>query len=94
MIRDTGLTDFTRENITAMLESARGVPMLGIFGDENWTPGADHPGAWKRVGTNHWGVYRFDPHADAPDGLQGNFVETGEMNFDEVMCGSAFGGPC
>ena len=45
MIRDDGMTEFTRQGITAMLQAATEVPMLGIFGDENWTPDTDHPGA-------------------------------------------------
>jgi ABC-type branched-subunit amino acid transport system substrate-binding protein len=93
MIRDAGLTEFTRENITTLLQSAKEVPMLGMFGDESWTPNTDHPGLLKRAGTNHWGFYRWDPDATAPGGLKGNFVEAGSTNFDEVLCGSAFGAP-
>jgi ABC-type branched-subunit amino acid transport system substrate-binding protein len=93
MIRDSRLTDFTRENITAMLHAGKDVPMLGMFGGEDWTPNLDHPGLFARAGTNHWSVYRWDPTAAAPDGLEGNFVETGAMSFDRVLCGSAFGAP-
>ena len=71
MIRDAGMTEFSGDAITAMLQSARDVPMLGIFGDENWTPNENHPGAFQRAGTNHWAVYRWDPDAKAPDGLEG-----------------------
>ena len=96
MIRDTGMTDFTREGISEMLQTATDVPMLGIFGGEDWTPDQDHPGVFQRAGVNHYSIYRFDPEAPAPDGLEGNFVETGEFSFDEVLCGSPFGaeGPC
>ena len=96
MIRDTGMTDFTREGISEMLQSATDVPMLGIFGGEDWTPDQDHPGVFQRAGVNHYSIYTFDPEAEAPDGLEGNFVETGEFSFDEVLCGSPFGaeGPC
>jgi ABC-type branched-subunit amino acid transport system substrate-binding protein len=93
MIRDSQLTDFTRENITDMLRAAKDVPMLGMFGGEDWTPNLDHPGPFQRAGTNHWSIYRWDPTATAPGGLKGNFVETGSMSFDEVLCGSAFGAP-
>lgn len=93
MIRDAKLTDFTRDSITELLQSAGDVPMLGMFDDETWTPNKDHPGLFKRAGTNHWGIYRFDPDAKAPDGLTGNFVAKGDMSFDQVLCGTAIGAP-
>jgi ABC-type branched-subunit amino acid transport system substrate-binding protein len=93
MIRDTHLTDFTRQNITAMLRAAKDVPMLGMFGDENWTPSLDHPGAFQRAGTNYWAGYRWDPNATGPDGESGNFVQTSTIDFDKVLCGSPLGAP-
>lgn len=94
MIRDAKVTDFTRDSITALLQSAKDVPMLNIFGDETWTPNLDHGGIFKRAGTNHFGIYKWDPAAKAPDGLTGgNFVESGTLSFDKVLCGSAFGNP-
>jgi hypothetical protein len=96
MIRESGTTDFTRENMKAMIDSATDIPMLGIFGDETWTPDTDHPGLYKRHGVDHYGVYKFDPEADAPDGLEGNFVEIDETSFADTLCGSIFGAeePC
>lgn len=94
MIRDAGMKDFTREGITQMLQSAKDVPMLDIFGGENWTPNTDHPGLFKRAGTNHWAVYEWDPKAKAPDGMKGNFVEKSSISFDKVLCDSPFGAPC
>jgi ABC-type branched-subunit amino acid transport system substrate-binding protein len=91
MIRDSGMTDFTRDGITTMLQQAKDVPMLGMYGDENWTPNLNHPGIFSRAGMNHWATYKWDPDASAPDGLKGNFVEASEMSFDEVLCGSPFG---
>ena len=44
MMRDAGMTEFTREGITAMLQQAKDVPMLDMFGGENWTPNLNHPG--------------------------------------------------
>ena len=38
MIRDSKMTTFTREGMMAMLQSAKDVPMLDMFGGENWTP--------------------------------------------------------
>jgi ABC-type branched-subunit amino acid transport system substrate-binding protein len=93
MIRDTGMTEFTREGITAMLDEATDVPMLDIFGGEDWTPALNHPGLFQRAGTNYWAVWRWDPDATAPGGLEGNFVPGAEISFDDVLCGTPFGGP-
>lgn len=93
MLRQEGTTDFTREGIRAMLESATDVPMLGIFGDANWTPDVDHPGLFKRAGIDQWTVFSWDPEAEAPDGLVGNFVAESTISFDAVLCGSPLGGP-
>jgi hypothetical protein len=94
MLRQAKMTDFTRPAITTMLQSAKDVPMLGIFGSENWTPNRDHPGLYKRAGVNHYAVYKFDPAAAAPDGIEGgNFVQIATLDFDKVLCGSPFGAP-
>ena len=68
MIRDAGMTEFTREGITAMLQQATDVPMLDMFGGENWTPNLNHPGIYQRAGTNHWQVWGWDPDAESPVG--------------------------
>lgn len=93
MIREAGMTEFTRDGMTAMLQGATDVPMLGIFGGEDWTPNTNHAGIFQRAGTNHWATYRWDPEAEAPGGLEGNWVETATFSFDEVLCGSPFGPP-
>lgn len=93
MIRDAELTEFTREGLTTMLEEATDVPMLGIFGGEDWTPDTDHAGAFQRAGLNYWAAYEWDPGAEAPDDLEGNWVEVAEFSFDEILCGSPFGPP-
>jgi ABC-type branched-subunit amino acid transport system substrate-binding protein len=94
MMRDTGMTEFTGEGITAMLQEANDVPMLDMFGGESWTPHLDHPGMFKRAGMNHWATYEWDPEAEAPDGIEGgNWVEASTLSFDEVLCGSPFGAP-
>ena len=94
MMRDAKMTEFTGAGITKMLHDAKDVPMLDIFGGEDWTPNMDHPGMYKRAGTNHWATYKWDPAAPNPAGLEGNFVELSKVNFDEVLCGSPLGGPC
>jgi ABC-type branched-subunit amino acid transport system substrate-binding protein len=95
MIRDAKMNDFTRQGITAMVKAAKDVPMLGVFGNENWTPDLNHPGLFKRAGTTHWQVWAWDSKAASPVG-QGNFVPGAEVNLDKVFCGSLFGssGPC
>jgi ABC-type branched-subunit amino acid transport system substrate-binding protein len=92
MIRENGMTEFTRDGITAMLKEATDVPMLDIFGGEDWTPNLNHEGVYQRAGTNHWAIHRWDPGATGP-GVEGNFVETAKLNWDDVMCGSIFGAP-
>ena len=78
MIRDAELTEFTGEAITAMLQEAEDVPMLDIFGGEDWTPNADHPGMFKRAGTQplgHLPVGRRGRGARRPRGQLGRGVD-------------------
>jgi hypothetical protein len=93
MIRQNGMTDFTREGIKSMLDTAKDVPMLGMFGDENWTPNLDHPGLFKRAGMNHWAIYGWDSEAKSPGTGKGNYEQVDTISFDEVLCGSPFGAP-
>jgi ABC-type branched-subunit amino acid transport system substrate-binding protein len=89
MLRDDGMTEFSREAIKTVLDTAEDVPMLGIFDGEDWTPDVDHPGAFQRAGVNHWATFRWDPEA----GENGDFVQASTMSFDEVLCGTPFGAP-
>ena len=93
MIREDGMTEFTREGISALLDRAEDVPMLDMFGGEDWTPAHDHPGVFQRAGIDRWVVWRWDRDEPAPGGLAGNFVPGAEISFDEVMCGTPLGGP-
>lgn len=95
MIRDAGMTEFTRDGISAMLKEATDVPMLDIFGGEDWTPNENSPGIWTRKGLDRWTIWRWDPEAEF-EGSKGNFVLANEISFSDVMCGSLFGaeGPC
>ncbi len=93
MIRSAHMTTFTRSGITAMLKSAKDVPMLGMFGGENWTPNLNHQGVFKRAGMNHWEVYKWDPSASSPTGTKGNFAPVAAVSWDKTVCGSAFGAP-
>lgn len=91
MIRDAGLEEFTRDGMTKMLQEAQDVPMLDMYGGEDWTPDEDHPGMWSRAGIDRWVTYVWDP--DAEGDFDGNFVQVSELSFDEVLCGSPFGAP-
>ncbi len=93
ILRDAGTTDFSREGISELMKTATDVPMLDMFGGENWTPNLNHPGIYSRAGINHWQVWRWDPEQSA-NGIDGNFVPDAELNFDEVVCGSPIGAPC
>ena len=96
MMRDAHMKTFTRAGISAMLNKAKDVPMLGMFGGENWTPSFNHPGLFKRAGLNHWASWKWDAEAKGPDGITGNFVQVSPINFDKVLCGSPLGAqePC
>jgi ABC-type branched-subunit amino acid transport system substrate-binding protein len=94
MIREAEMTEFTREGITTLLQEATDVPMLDMFGGEDWTPDLNHEGLFQRAGTNHWGIYRWDPDAEAPAGLEGNFVQVETIVWDEALCDSPFAAPC
>jgi ABC-type branched-subunit amino acid transport system substrate-binding protein len=91
MLRDAEPAELSRESIKATIEAAEDVPMLDMFGGEDWTPDTDHPGMFQRAGVNHWATYEWDP--DAEGEFDGNFVEIGEMSFDDVACGSIIGAP-
>jgi ABC-type branched-subunit amino acid transport system substrate-binding protein len=93
MIRDAKLTTFTREGMTEMLKAAKDVPMLDMFGGENWTPDTNHEGLFKRAGMNQWAVWNWDPNGDWNGEKEGNFVKGKVINWDELMCGSIFGAP-
>lgn len=90
MIRDSGLTEFSGDAITELLNATDSVPMLGLFGGEDWIPALDREGLWRRAGVDRWTTYEWDPDAEW-DGNAGNFVLRDEISFDEVMCGSPFG---
>jgi ABC-type branched-subunit amino acid transport system substrate-binding protein len=93
MIRSAHMTTFTRQGITTMLKNAKDVPMLGMFGGENWTPNLNHQGVFQRAGMNHWEVYKWDPSASSPTGVKGNFAPVAAVSWDKTVCGSAFGAP-
>jgi ABC-type branched-subunit amino acid transport system substrate-binding protein len=93
MIRDAKMTTFTREGMTTMLQQAKDVPMLDMFGGATWTPNLNHPGLFKRAGIDQWIVYTFDPNKKSGQ-FEGSFDQTSTISFDKTMCGSPLGGPC
>ena len=93
MLREAGTTEFTGPAITEVLQASGPVPMLDMFGGEDWEPNLDHPGVYTRAGIDRWATYRWDPSAEAPGGLEGNWVEASTISFDAVMCGSVLGAP-
>jgi ABC-type branched-subunit amino acid transport system substrate-binding protein len=92
MIRDSGMKDFTRDGITTMLQNAKDVPMLDMFGGQSWTPNLDHPGVFKRAGMDGTKSYTWDPD-DHSAGFDGNYKETATISFDKTLCGSPLGAP-
>ena len=83
MIRDANMTDFTRDGITTMLKQAKDVPMLGMFGDENWTPNIEPPGPLQAGRHQPLGHLHVGPRAKRRR-VKGNFVETATFNFDDI----------
>ena len=93
ILRESGTTEFSGENITKLLKETEPVPMLGMFGDEEWVPDTTREGLFQRSGMDHWATYEWDPEAEAPGDLEGNWVELGTVDFSEVLCGSVLGAP-
>ena len=69
------------------------MPMLDMFGGEDWTPDTDHPGLFMRAGMNHWATYRWDPEAEGRRSRRQLGRRPSTVSLDEVVCGSIFGAP-
>jgi ABC-type branched-subunit amino acid transport system substrate-binding protein len=92
MMRDADMQEFTRDGITTMLREATDVPMLGIYGAQNWTPDLNHPGTFQRAGIDGQFAFDWDPDLESA-GFEGSFVEKAMISFDETLCGSPLGAP-
>jgi ABC-type branched-subunit amino acid transport system substrate-binding protein len=92
MIRDADMQEFTGDAIATMLRQATDVPMLGIYGDQTWTPDLNHPGTFQRAGVDEQFAFSWDLGLDST-GFEGSFVEEATISFDETLCGSPIGGP-
>lgn len=90
IIRETGTEDFSRANLKAIIEASGPIDMLGLTDD--WTPLTNNPGAFPRSGNGFYSFWGWDPEAEF-EGNAGNFVQLGEGNLIEVLCGSPLGGP-
>ena len=90
VIRESKTTDFSRENLTKLIEESGPIPMLGLMPD--WTPKTDHVGAFLRTGQGNYSFWKFDPNAPFGD-AKGNFVKDSDATFDKIVCG-ILSGPC
>ncbi len=91
IIRESGTTDFSRENLKALIDAAEEIPMIGLM-PTTWTPSAINPGQFPRSGTGSYSFWVWDPEAEW-NGNQGNFVLGSEASFIDAMCGTPFGAP-
>ena len=58
ILRDAETEDFSRENITALIQASGPIDMLGLTAD--WTPNKDNPGAFPRTGNGSYTFWRWD----------------------------------
>ena len=93
MIRDAKMTTFTREGITTMLNEAKDVPMLDIFGGENWTPRTTTPASTSGPGPTTGPPTSGIPTPRRRTGSRATSSRPRRSSFDEVLCGSIFGAP-
>ena len=90
IIRSSGTEDFSRPNLTSLIEGSGPIDMLGLT--EDWTPNTVNPGTFPRTGNGYYAFYRWDPDAEF-EGTDGNFKQTAEVDFNKLVCGSPIGAP-
>ena len=90
ILRTAGTEDFSRANLTSLIEASGPIDMLGLTTD--WTPDTDNPGTFPRTGNGYYAFWRWDPDAEF-DGADGNLVKAGEVDFNDLLCGSPLGAP-
>ena len=90
ILRDAGTEDFSRANLTELIEASGPIDMLGLTAD--WTPDTDNPGTFPRTGNGDYAFWRWDPEAAYGD-ADGNLVEDGRVDFNDLLCGSPLGAP-
>jgi ABC-type branched-subunit amino acid transport system substrate-binding protein len=90
LIRTSGTEDFSRANLTSLIKGSGPIDMLDLTTD--WTPDTINPGAFPRTGNGFYAFYEWDPSAEF-EGTEGNFVETSELDFNALVCGSPIGAP-
>ena len=75
-------------------KEAKDVPMLDMFGGENWTPDTDHPGIFKRAGINHWADLQVGPRRRGAGRARGQLRRGRRRSAStRSLCGSIFGAP-
>jgi branched-chain amino acid transport system substrate-binding protein len=90
IVRTAHTEDFSRANLTSLIEASGPIDMLGLTSD--WTPKTDNPGTFPRTGNGHYSFWRWDPDQSFGD-QAGNFVEAGSTDFNDLLCGSPLGAP-
>ena len=90
IIRTAGTKDFSRANLTSLIQKSGPIDMLGLTAD--WTPNTTNPGTFPRTGNGYYAFYRWDPKASF-EGTDGNFNKTSEVDFNALVCGSPLGAP-
>lgn len=90
ILRTAETEDFSRANVTALIEASGPIDMLGLTTD--WTPRTDNPGAFPRTGNGYYSFWRWDDAASWGD-ASGNLAQTGEANLIDILCGSPLGAP-
>ncbi len=90
ILREAGTEDFSRANLTGLIEASGPIDMLGLTAD--WTPDTDNPGTFPRTGNGYYSFWSWDPDAEF-DGTSGDFVQTSEIDFNDLLCGSTLGAP-
>ena len=90
ILRTAKTEDFSRANMTALIEASGPIDMLDLTAD--WTPNTVNPGAFSRTGNGYYAFWRWS--ADAKFGDQdGNLEKGSETNFVDLLCGSPLGAP-
>ena len=85
ILREADTTDFSRENVKALIDASGPIDMLGL--SPEWTPATDHPGAFTRAGSGYYSFWTIDAAGET-------FELVSEADWDATICGSPIGGPC
>jgi branched-chain amino acid transport system substrate-binding protein len=90
IIRTSSTEDFSPANLTSLIKASGPIDMLGLTAP--WTPNTNNPGIFPRTGNGFYSLWSWDPTAEF-NGSSGNLVQGNKINFNNLICGSAIGGP-